>query len=685
MMAGNQTNQAGPMPAVLALSLLAVRIITGAEAPAEAVKPLPEAHAHNDYHHPRPLLDALARGFTSVEADIFLAGGKLLVGHGLGELRPERTLEALYLKPLLKLVRKNGGRVYPGGPAFTLLIDIKSDGEKTFDALEAVLQEYEEMLTTVRDGRADVKAVTVILSGNRARDRIAACKVRHAGIDGRLSDLDSKLPSHLLPLISDRWTSHFRWRGIGPLPEEERGKLEEIVRKAHARGRRLRFWATPERPALWKELRRAGVDLINTDDLDGLREFLLRQEEKPGNPGDGNQADRGDERPGRGDFGDVEEARAAAGRLLGEFPGDPGAILVLANVENRAGSVERALPLFREAVRLDPGLYRVRESIGDILTRMGRPAEALREYRSSLQGPGPDEDRARLHLKCALALVTLGKNREAEEVIRNALKSHPDSGPLHYQLAQVLLERGESVEALKELEEARRKGEEEEAVEYAISRAHFLSGNRQAGEEALARYRALKEKNPVPRLNRFRKQRDETWEFVYRRIAALAYMESASVYRRHGQSRKARSSLEAALRKDARFNTARFLLVRLLEESGDLDRALEEFEILLREAADPGPLKKPAAALYLRRARQLIQRPTASREDHERALEQARRSLELHPTPDAHDAAAWANLFLGHPDRCLEHLWEAVRLDPENPARREKLKMLERKLREVKK
>jgi hypothetical protein len=237
--------------------------------------PLLNAHAHNDYRHPRPLLDALERGFTSVEADIFLIGGKLLVGHDLIELRAERTLEALYLEPLRRRVRENGGRVFRGGPPFLLLIDIKSDGEATYAALREVLQGYSEMLTAVRDGKEEVGAVSVVISGNRPWRAIAAEAVRHAAIDGRLGDLDSEEPSHLLPLISDHWGRNFQWRGDGPMPPEEREKLRAIVEKAHARGRRVRFWATPESPALWSELRAAGADLINTDDLDGLKRFLL--------------------------------------------------------------------------------------------------------------------------------------------------------------------------------------------------------------------------------------------------------------------------------------------------------------------------------------------------------------------------------------------------------------------------
>src|SRR6185436_16418009 len=68
-------------------------------APAAEVVPLEHAHAHNDYLHTRPLLDALDHGFTSVEVDIFLVDGELLVAHTAREIKPDRTLEKLYLEP----------------------------------------------------------------------------------------------------------------------------------------------------------------------------------------------------------------------------------------------------------------------------------------------------------------------------------------------------------------------------------------------------------------------------------------------------------------------------------------------------------------------------------------------------------------------------------------------------------
>jgi hypothetical protein len=240
--------------------------------------PLLRAHAHNDYEHKRPLLDALEQGFCSVEADVYLVGEELLVAHTRRDLKPERTLENLYLAPLKERVQANGGRVYLNAdktPTFYLMIDVKTEAKATYAAVDNALAHYGDMLSVVRDGKFRCGAVTVILSGNRDQETIKRQKVRYAGIDGRPADLDSEAPVHLLPWISTSWGSLFRWKGDGPMPAAERDKLKDFVARAHRHGRKVRFWATPEDPEVWKELLAADVDLINTDRLVELRRFLL--------------------------------------------------------------------------------------------------------------------------------------------------------------------------------------------------------------------------------------------------------------------------------------------------------------------------------------------------------------------------------------------------------------------------
>ncbi len=258
------------------LLLLSPGLTQAAESRSASPTPLPRAHAHNDYEHERPLLDALAHGFCGIEADVHLVEGELLVAHDREDVKPGRTLESLYLDPLRERVRANGGRVYPNGPTVLLLVDVKGAAEPTYRVLKDKLAPYAGMLTRFRDGRIETNAVTVVISGNRATSLIRAEADRFAAMDGRLPDLEGDAPPAFIPLVSDNWNSHFRWRGTGEISPEEREKLRTIVHRAHAQGRQIRWWATPDRVEAWRELDQAGVDWINTDNLGGLREYLLR-------------------------------------------------------------------------------------------------------------------------------------------------------------------------------------------------------------------------------------------------------------------------------------------------------------------------------------------------------------------------------------------------------------------------
>jgi hypothetical protein len=256
------------------LMLVLAGIAPAADAP---VTPLKNAHAHNDYEHTRPLFDALDQGFNSVEADVFLVDGKLLVGHTRFDLRNNRTLESLYLDPMRERIRANGGRLHKGGPPAWLLVDVKTDADPTYTALHDVLSRYADIITAIDGDKVEQKAITVVISGNMARQAMAKQKLRYSGYDGRAGDVNSDLPAHLMPWVSDNWTKLFKWRGEGDIPAEERAKLRDFVAAAHKHGRAVRFWGTPEKPAVWKELRAAEVDLINTDQLAELRAFLTKQ------------------------------------------------------------------------------------------------------------------------------------------------------------------------------------------------------------------------------------------------------------------------------------------------------------------------------------------------------------------------------------------------------------------------
>ena len=165
--------------------------------------------------------------------------------------------------------------MHEGGPDFTLLIDFKTAAEPTYELLKKSLNNYREMLVAKKKGERP--AIVIVVSGNRPFDQLKADKDRLCGLDGRLSDLETDMAPGLMPMISDNWRNHFKWRGEGEFPEAERKKLHDVIAKAHKANRRVRFWATPENETLWQELLDADADHINTDELTRLRKFLTKK------------------------------------------------------------------------------------------------------------------------------------------------------------------------------------------------------------------------------------------------------------------------------------------------------------------------------------------------------------------------------------------------------------------------
>ena len=235
-------------------------------------------HSHNDYEQERPLELALANRLRSVEVDVHLVDGQLRVAHDADEVVPGRTIESLYLAPLRE--RRRTGSILPDRAELILLVDFKTEAVSTYQALEKVLTDYEPILTSFSASRIRTNAVRVIVSGNRPIERLRDQTTRLAFIDGRPSDLGREEPVSLTPLISDNWNNHFKWDGKGTMPEDERKRLELLAEAAHKEGKWLRLWAAPDTPASWNTQLSAGIDFINTDRPNDLRQFFDDRSQK---------------------------------------------------------------------------------------------------------------------------------------------------------------------------------------------------------------------------------------------------------------------------------------------------------------------------------------------------------------------------------------------------------------------
>jgi glycerophosphoryl diester phosphodiesterase len=235
---------------------------------------IPIGHAHNDYLHKHPLTDALSFGFKSVEIDVFLHKGKLVVAHVPIGLDSKKDIVELYLEPIKKRIELNGGEVYKGDSTpLIFMIDFKTNGDSTYSKLEEVLQPYKKYLTTY-DAQGNVKlgALSINISG-RIPANVLGKTERWVTIDGNISNRNDTTPANFMERVSSPYSSCFSWKGMGTMPKEQKALLVKLTEEAHAHGRQIRFYALPQNEAVWLELLDAGVDWLNIDKLEKFANF----------------------------------------------------------------------------------------------------------------------------------------------------------------------------------------------------------------------------------------------------------------------------------------------------------------------------------------------------------------------------------------------------------------------------
>jgi YVTN family beta-propeller protein len=213
------------------------------------------SHSHNDYEQQSPFQSAFDLGFSSIEADIYLQNGILLVGHDLKDLKASRTLANLYLAPLEKQQNLLKGR------RLQLMIDVKSEALSTLDALIALLANYPKLVQN--------KQIVITISGNLPPIDKYPVYPRYIFFDGRPVTLD-KADLNKIAMVSDSYASYADIRRS----VLDTMRIRKAIAAAHAVGKPFRVWGNPDDRKGWKFLMDLGVDYINTDKIDELTDFL---------------------------------------------------------------------------------------------------------------------------------------------------------------------------------------------------------------------------------------------------------------------------------------------------------------------------------------------------------------------------------------------------------------------------
>ncbi|MFD2144977.1 hypothetical protein [Mucilaginibacter antarcticus] len=157
------------------------------------------------------------------------------------------------------------------------MIDIKTDGKRTYEALKPLLEKYRDILSSYDSGVVTKRAVTIVLSGHKPYREVKSEKTRLAFIDEDLRKVNRDTAANVSTMASCKYSKLIKWKGSGRMPNAEKARLVRYVDRAHKNGDQVRLWASPDNQAVWKEILNCGVDLINTDKLVALKNFLVSQ------------------------------------------------------------------------------------------------------------------------------------------------------------------------------------------------------------------------------------------------------------------------------------------------------------------------------------------------------------------------------------------------------------------------
>jgi len=229
------------------------------------------AHSHNDYENPIPFFTAYENNFGSIEADIFYYKDSLFVGHVFGDIAKKRTLQSLYLDPLNEKIKLNKNKPYKDTTkTLQLLIDIKTDPERTIGKLVAVLNNYTEIINS--------KHIKIVITGNRPSPNKFSNYPSYLFFDGDLEKKYSTIELTRIGLFSADFSQLSIWNGKGIMVKNEQNKIDSIIQSIHALGKKIRFYGSPDYMNAWQQFIKMSVDYINTDHISELAKFLNNYE-----------------------------------------------------------------------------------------------------------------------------------------------------------------------------------------------------------------------------------------------------------------------------------------------------------------------------------------------------------------------------------------------------------------------
>ena len=233
------------------LMLLAV-----ADVSAQVLQPL--VHSHNDYAQEKPFRAAYRAGAHFIEADVWAQEGDLYVSHDRKDIRPEKTLRRMYLKPLRRVLRCGRAHSQP----LQLMVDVKN-GKEALDLLVAIIER--EGYRSCFDTALNSDAIRLTITCGADLSPWWTSYPDYVYFDARPDDALTEAQWKKVSMISQAHTRYTKWSGSGEMPARDQERIRAASARAHERGLPFRLWGFPDSPAAWALSLDLGMDYINSD------------------------------------------------------------------------------------------------------------------------------------------------------------------------------------------------------------------------------------------------------------------------------------------------------------------------------------------------------------------------------------------------------------------------------------
>ena len=217
-------------------------------------------HSHNDYNRTAPFWEAYSQHCRSIEADVHWHDGQLLVGHDVEDLKPANTFLRMYVDPIVRTFRANGGKMWAGSPdRLMLMVELKS-------ATEPELTEVIKLLEQFPDVFCSPDGVQIAITGNTPAKEHFCDYPAWIGYDGDIRETYTWAQLERVALVSNSFRMFAKkWNGKGRMIDPELEAVKAAIEKVHSWGKPIRFWEAPEGTTAYFTFWKMGVDIINTD------------------------------------------------------------------------------------------------------------------------------------------------------------------------------------------------------------------------------------------------------------------------------------------------------------------------------------------------------------------------------------------------------------------------------------